>query len=150
MNPTEMLELSRAELSRADVLYQQIQIFESGDRPLPKAIRQFIDGLALRGFPTVSILQRVEVKPAVDVAWKGNTGYIVFVPQPGQNTCMVQHYHETVYFNDTFQVIAGAVGGGFRDPTQSDMGKARAEWDSLTTCHGWRVYARNAVGAPCA
>jgi hypothetical protein len=144
MNPTERLELSRA----AATLAQQIQIFESGERPLPGEMRQFIDGLALRGFPTVSILQRVEVKPAVDVAWKGNVGYIVFVPQLGQNTCMVHRFHETVYFNDTFQVIDS--GGGFRDPTQSDMGKARAEWDSLTTCHGWRVYARNAVGAPCA
>jgi len=144
MNPTERLELSRA----AATLAQQIQIFESGERPLPGEMRQFIDGLALRGFPTVSILQRVEVKPAVDVAWKGNVGYIVFVPQLGQNTCMVQHFHETVYFTDTFQVIDS--GESHYEPTQSDLGMARAGWDDLTTCHGWRVYARNAAGAPCA
>jgi hypothetical protein len=144
MNPTEMSVLSRA----AATLAQQIQIFESGERPLPVEMRQFIDRYALR-YPTVSILQRVGVKPTTtETGWVGSVGYIVFVPQLGQNTCMVQHFHETVYFTDTFQVIDS--GESHYEPTQSDLGMARAGWDDLTTCHGWRVYARNAAGAPCA
>jgi hypothetical protein len=148
MNPTEMLELSRA----AATLAQQIQIFESGERPLPGEMRQFIDRYALR-YPTVSILQRVDLKPTTTYpGWVGSVGYIVFVPQLGQNTCMVQHFHEMVYFTDTFREIDSGSGPSesHAEPTQSDLGKARAGWDDLTTCHGWRVYARNAVGAPCA
>ena len=66
--------------------------------PLPAVMLEMLD-LLVRKYPTVSILQGCGLHDDGN-RLEANLTYIVFVPIPAENMCLIQEFHNFVVFDE--------------------------------------------------